>query len=112
MKQVALNYVKSAGWVVAVFILAMLAARLASRKAQRLCRGRLRVVTFLLGSGFLFVAGIGRLGWQIQTWTSASQVETFDQNVFLTLSLLGTFLVAFEYLAGRFAENDKNDSAC
>jgi hypothetical protein len=57
------------------------------------------------------VAGIGRLGWPIQTWSGDSQAERLDQGVFLFLSLLGTFLVVFEYLAGRFADNDKKDSA-
>ena len=106
MGQVVLNYLKSFGLVVAVFVLAAVASRLAATRARCLCHGQIRVFAFLLGSGLLLVAGIGRLGWPIQTWNGESQAEGLDMDVFLVLSLFGTFLVVFEYLVGRFNEKE------
>jgi hypothetical protein len=105
MRHVVLIYLKSVGLVVAVFALAGLVAQFAATKWPKLCRGWFRVVAFLLGSGLLLAAGIGRLGWSIQTWSGDSQAERLDQFIFLFLSLLGTFLMTFEYLAGHFVGN-------
>jgi TRAP-type C4-dicarboxylate transport system permease small subunit len=109
MRQVVLNYLKSLGFVITAFAAAAVCARLATRKVPALCRGWIRVAAFLLGSGLLLVAAVGRLGWELQSWRGQSDAEILDLNIFVGLSLVGTFLVVFEYLAGRLDEKTGKD---
>ncbi|MCX5634218.1 MAG: hypothetical protein NTW55_00020 [Planctomycetota bacterium] len=43
--------------------------------------------------GFLSTAGIGKLGWAIQTWDGTSNAENWNIRIFWGLSLIGAFLV-------------------
>src|SRR5688572_20928973 len=46
-----------------------------------------------VGAGLLLAAGIGRLGWAIQTIGGTSAPEVLDRRIFTALSHVGTFLV-------------------
>jgi hypothetical protein len=104
MAKVVAYYLKTLVGVLVVFGLAWFAARWASARAPVLCRDPARMVTFLIASALLLVAGIGRLGWDIQTPDGESPMEKLDQAIFFALSLVGTFLFVFEYIAGRLAK--------
>ena len=101
MAHVLLFYVKALVYVAACLALGWLSATLARSRWPTLADSLTHAVVFLLGSGLLLVAAIGRLGWGIQTWGGDSPAERLDQRVFLVLSLLGTFLLVFEFFLGK-----------
>ncbi len=101
MSEVILNYFKTIALVGVIFLIAWITARKAQIRTPSLCRGKARRACFLVGSAFLLVAAIGRLGWSIQTIDGHSPPERLDQVLFLILSLVGTFLLVFEYFAGH-----------
>jgi hypothetical protein len=49
------------------------------------------------------VAGIGRLGWSIQTIGGKSPPERLDQAIFFALSLSGTFLLVYDFFVGQLS---------
>ena len=57
-------------------------------------------MAFLLGTGLLFVAGIGRLGWSIQSIRGTTPPEQLDQWIFRVLSLFGTFFLIYHFAVG------------
>lgn len=95
------NYLLAAIYVVLDFALAWAAAWVATRKAPNLASSRYRTVAFVFGSALLLIAGIGRLGWSIQSLGGVSPPEALDRSIFLGLSLVGTFLLVMEYALGR-----------
>ena len=52
-----------------------------------------QVILVCLGSALLLVAGIGKLGWSIQTYGGTTPAENLNERIFLVLSHLGTFLI-------------------
>jgi hypothetical protein len=50
-----------------------------------------------IGTGFLLVAGIGRLGWAIQTLGGESPAEILDRRLSVALSHIGTFALALDF---------------
>lgn len=103
MGQVVCNYLLAAFYVLADFAAAWLVGWLAVRKLPALASDGTRAVTFLVGSGLLLVAAIGRLGWSIQTIAGVSPPENLDQGIFLILSLCGTFLLIYNFVVGWLA---------
>jgi hypothetical protein len=104
MANVTLNYLKSGLFVVLICGAAWLASLWARAWPAELTGGSARLVMFLAATVLLLTAGIGRLGWEIQTWGGGTPPESLDQWIFLVLSLLGTVLLVFEYLVGRAAK--------
>jgi|SRR3990172_10357439 len=100
MNAVVSNYLWSGVYVLLDFVCAWAVAFLLVR--FRLCvSDTSRLVVFLLGTGILLVAAIGRLGWSIQTIGGATAQETLDQSIFFYSSLLGTFLLVLGYFVDR-----------
>ena len=58
---------------------------------------RIELLFSLAGRVVLLVAGLGKLGWSIQTWGGNSPIEVLNGWVFLGLSHLGMFLVFTEW---------------
>jgi len=104
MSKVILNYLGSLVLVTCVFALAWIALHIGVKKIPRLCNGKPRTALFLVGSAFILVAAIGRLG-STQTYDRDSFAERLDQWIFLGLCLIGTFVRVFEYLARRLGES-------
>jgi hypothetical protein len=65
----------------------------------------IRPWAFILGVGLLLVAGIGRLGWDIQTWGGESPPERLDTWIFWILSSAGTVLLIVDYALAKSAES-------
>lgn len=101
MDVVIFNYIKAAVIVVGDFGAAWAFARWARKRLPLFRSKAIRVILFLVGTGALFVAGIGRLGWDIQTWSGSSPAERLDQSIFIILSAVGTFLLMLDYFAGK-----------
>ena len=99
--RVVANYLLSALYVAMTFALAWLLAWLAMRNFPVLAGARARLIAFLLGSGFLLVAGIGRLGWSLQTYGGNTPPELLDQIIFWFLSFVGTLLLIYDFAIGR-----------
>jgi hypothetical protein len=98
MKTVILNYFKTAVIVAIEFLLAWVFAKwVICRYYPRFASKMTKLVLSLTGTGVLLVAGIGRLGWQIQTFAGTTPPECLDQAIFLVLSLCGTFLIVLGY---------------
>jgi len=66
-----------------------------------------RLWLFLIGTGLLLVAAIGRLGWEIQTWSGKTPKEKLDKTLFWIFSVSGTFLLIFDYCLGNPSTNLK-----
>ncbi len=101
MGQVIINYLLTALYVLLSFSLSWLLAYVAIRKFPKFVE-RTHDVAFLLGTGLLLVAGIGRLGWSIQTLDGTTSAEALDQDIFWVLSVFGTVLLVFEFAIQRF----------
>ncbi len=101
MAQVIYNYVKTFIYVLVDFGLAWFVAETIARRCPAFTRDRFPKTAFVLGSLFLFVAGIGRLGWPIQTIKGISSPEVVDGWIFWSLSLSGTFLILLDFFSRR-----------
>lgn len=101
MRGVVFNYVRSGLYVVIEFVFAWALVTFFLGKYSLWRSDRTRLVLFLLGTGILLVAGIGRLGWPIQTIGGSSPAEKVNQGIFLVLSLSGTFLLLLNYFLTR-----------
>jgi hypothetical protein len=101
MKEVIFNYLRTTIYVALDFFIAwLLAVRLIARKYPQLASKRIKLFLFLIGTGALLIAGIGRLGWAIQTFDGNTPPERWDQTIFLVLSLGGTFLLVLDLFMG------------
>jgi TRAP-type C4-dicarboxylate transport system permease small subunit len=63
-----------------------------SKWAESIVKNR-QVILVCLGTAFLLVAGIGKLGWSIQTYDGTTPAENLNEYIFLVLSHIGTFLI-------------------
>ncbi len=103
MLTVALNYFKVAGIVGSEMFLAWgLVSQIIEPRFPCLTTDKAKRVLFLLGTGALLVAGIGRLGWDIQTWDGNTPPEKLDGIIFWTLSLGGTFLLLLDFFITQY----------
>jgi len=98
---VVFNYLRAGLYVVVEFVFAWGLATFFLGKYSLWRSDRTQLVLFLFGTGILLVAGIGRLGWPIQTLGGNSPAEKLDQGIFLLLSLSGTFLLLLDYFLSR-----------
>jgi uncharacterized membrane protein len=89
--------------VIGAVVCGTVTARLAvTRLGSRLAAAR--TVAFAFGAGLLLVAGIGRIGWGIQSWSGESPAEVLDKWMFWVFSWLGTALLVVDYVIGRTRE--------
>lgn len=92
MNEVVRNYAKTALFVAinisAAWVLATVLGSGISRWVHLVLLGT--------ATGLLLVAGIGGLGWSIQTIGGSSVPERLNQRIFYCLSYLGTFLLILE----------------
>lgn len=102
MGRVVLNYLFTAMYVLLSFTAAAVLAWIARRKLPRLSNEVVLAAANLCGTGFLLVAGIGRLGWSIQTYDGTTPPEVLDARIFWSLSVLGTVLLVYEFAARKF----------
>jgi hypothetical protein len=79
--------------VAATSICALLFIRFSRSKCPKLINKHIRLIYLIVGTGFLLVAGIGKLGWSIQTFGGNTPAERLNEWIFLFLSLFGTFLL-------------------
>lgn len=75
------------------FIFALLFVCFSRSKCPKLINKHIRLVYLIVGSGFLLVASIGKLGWSIQTFGGNTPAEKLNEGIFLFLSHIGTFLL-------------------
>ncbi len=54
---------------------------------------RNRLLFLIVGTGLLLVAGIGKLGWSIQTWDGETSAEKLNDCIFWIASYIGTFFL-------------------
>lgn len=101
MADVVQRYVLTAAIVAAIFGVAALSARYVARNHPKLASPVVRCAAFLIGTGMLLVAGIGRLGWEIQTFDGQTAAECLDQTIFWILSVVGTGLLVYDFFASR-----------
>jgi hypothetical protein len=97
MNPVLLKYLKTVAIVAADFFAAWAVTRRMPRQFAWFRSQTTRIFLFLTGTGALLVAGIGRLGWAIQSWSGQSSSEHLDQGIFFILSVGGTFLLVLDY---------------
>lgn len=103
MLTVVINYIKVAGIVgFEMFLAWALVSQIIVPRFPRLTTDNAKRVLFLIGTGALLVAGIGRLGWDIQTWSGNTPPEKLDDFIFWTLSLVGTFLLLLDFFITQY----------
>jgi len=98
MKKVIRWYAKAAFSLLIIFAIAYIAARFRIRMAPVLYGGRARTVYSLIALGCFFVSGIGRIGWEIQTWNGNTPPERLDKRLYLGALCSGTFFLAFQLI--------------
>jgi hypothetical protein len=101
MSRVIQNYL----WTALVVTLALSSAYWASwfiaREFSPTEVDRGRQIAFAAGTAMLLVAGIGRLGWNIQTYKGQSAAEKADRLIFWVLSVGGTFLLVLDFALSK-----------
>ncbi|MFC1536110.1 hypothetical protein ACFL4H_01930 [Candidatus Neomarinimicrobiota bacterium] len=50
-------------------------------------------IILLIGTAILLTAGIGRLGYEIQTWGGTTPLENMNKLVFRILTHLGSYIL-------------------
>ena len=80
------------------FIVALLFVCFSRSKYPKLINKHIRLVYLIVGSGFLLVASIGKLGWSIQTYGGNTPAERLNEWIFLFLSRIGTFLLFIDLI--------------
>jgi hypothetical protein len=80
------------------FIIAILFVCLSRSKFPKLINKHARLVYLIIGTGFLLVAGIGKLGWSIQTYSGNTPAENLNERIFLFLSHIGTFFLFIDLI--------------
>ena len=103
MTEVVARYIWTGLAVTMLLAVGMLLGRLVVLKFPRLAGQSIRSSAFLIGTGMLLVAGIGRLGWSIQSFDGNSGPENLDVTIFWCLSVLGTVLLVFDFAVGRYS---------
>ena len=94
---VVLHWFHYALYIALDFALAFRVACLLKSNCPKLLTEKFLAILLIVSSGFLLLAGIGRVGWSIQTWGSKTPPENLDRMFFLCLSYIGGFLL-FTYL--------------
>lgn len=102
MASVISKYLLTALYVAGSFAVAFIAAWFSARRVPGMATPLLRTIIFLVGTGMLLVAGIGRIGYALQTFDGTSPAERLDEWIFWTLSLVGTFLLVYDFALTRF----------
>jgi hypothetical protein len=100
MIEVLFHYAKTAIFVLVSAGLAFLSAWILMLKIPQTNTATIRTTLLLLGTSFLLVAGVGKLGWSIQTFGGDTIAENWNEGVFLFLSYGGTFLLFLDIALG------------
>lgn len=102
MLNVVINYIKVAGIVISeMFIAWALVSKIIVPHLPSFTTDKAKRMLFLVGTGVLLVAGLGRLGWNIQTWGGYTPPEKLDNYIFWTFSLGGTFLLLLDFFIAQ-----------
>jgi hypothetical protein len=93
---VVLHYVLTAIYVTINIGLAFFTAWLIAIKRPQWVTDGKKAFLLVVGTGILLVAGVGKLGWSIQTMVGTTPAEQMNEAIFLTLSHVGTFILFLE----------------
>jgi hypothetical protein len=86
----------------------LLKHKVASFKLAKFIVKNKHIMLGCFGTAILLVAGIGKLGWSIQTVGGTTPAEKLNEYIFWVLSCVGTFLVFVDIFLT--ALNDKHNS--
>jgi len=108
MREVIFHYFRIFVYVGLSFFIALTTSYIFNKQYKRFITSKFKIVLLVLGTSFLLVAGIGKLGWhsEITTWTG-SQAEKWNDNIFCILSYLGSFFVFLDICLSFFQDKDK-----
>jgi hypothetical protein len=109
MKTVIVHYSWTSLYVVIAFILALVVSLILSKYCKRFIKSKLRIIPLLIGTSFLLIAGIGKLGWSAIAWSSDDPAAKLDDNIFYLLSYIGSFFLFLD-ISSTFFQND--DGTC
>ena len=98
MPKVLLHYLKTFGYV--ILNLMMAASTVHVLKVYLSCSltQEFQGWLIIIGTTFLLVAGVGRLGWPIRSWGGETPREKLDEILFYSFSHVGAFLLFFDLL--------------
>lgn len=97
------TYVRTALYIVGIFAIAFVAAWFTVRKVPSLTTPLAHTTIFLVGTGLLLVAGIGRIGYPLQTFDGNTPAERLDGIIFWVLSVVGTFLLVYDFALAKLS---------
>lgn len=66
---------------------------------------RVHALITLSGTVLLLLAGLGKLGWPIQTWDGNTRAEQLNDLLFMVFSYAGMFLVFVEWFWSFFKKS-------
>ena len=103
--EVVLHWFHYALYILLDFALAYRVACFLKSKYPKLFTKKFLAILLIASSAILLVAGIGRLGWSIQTIAGKTAPEIVNNVIFLCLSYIGGFLL-FTYLILMLKKED------
>lgn len=93
LETVILYYLRILVLVASNFGLAWLIVYLSKSKCPKLLSERNRLICVIIGTGLLLLAGIGKLGWSIQSYDDKTTAEKLNDWIFWIVSYAGTLLI-------------------
>ena len=91
MNIVFLSYLKAFGIVTITALTGWFTAKLFVSKCNFNRSLTMELALGTAGTLLLLTAGIGKLGWQIQTWDGHSSAETMNDWLFFLLTIVGAW---------------------
>ena len=110
MKFVWFHYAKTTFYVLTNLVLSCLVVACIKVKKPGWFNARNRAVLVMSGSFLLLVAGMGGLGWAIQSFDGNTPAEKVDRLIPQVLAHLGGFMIFADLIAGVFDKCSKKGS--
>ena len=96
MNIVFVSYLKAFVIICTTVFLGWLAAKVLISKFSFLITPALELALVVVGTILLLTAGIGKLGWHIQTWGGQTPAESINDWLFFLLTIVGAWLLFTE----------------
>jgi hypothetical protein len=97
MPEVWLSYAKALGHITCNFLLAFSLVFVFHRYSALHPSHWAQSLLTLGGTFCLLTAGLGKLGWAIQSWGGTTPPEVLNHNLFLVISHVGMLLIFTEW---------------
>lgn len=96
MNIVFVSYFKAFFIIFITVILSWLTAKMLISKFSFLITPTFELAMVVCGTLLLLTAGIGKLGWQFQSWSGQTPADSLNDWLFFSLTIVGAWLIFTE----------------